>query len=342
MGNTDEQMMRRCIQIAKKGLGTTYPNPMVGCVIVHQGKIITEGWHRKAGEHHAEVNAIQQVKDKEILKSSTLYVSLEPCSHQGKTPPCADLIANLGIPKVVIGMTDPNAKVNGQGIKKLEEAGLNVKFNVLKEECEELNKRFLCFHQKKRPYVILKWAKTSDGFMATQSGEQKWITNIYSRQLVHLWRTQENAILIGRKTAVADNPQLNARLMHGHQPIRLVMDRALKLDKQLHLFDQKQPTLVFTEKEKDDLHNLKFITTNFDENPAEAILSKCHENDLQSVIIEGGRQTLQTFLQAGLWDEARIFTSPALWGEGIRSPEINGKIIDRKDIAGDHLEIIRR
>jgi len=342
MADWDEIIMQRCIQLAQNGFGTTYPNPMVGCVIVHQGKIIAEGWHKKAGEPHAEVNAIHQVQNKEILKEATLYVSLEPCAHHGKTPPCADMIIHHQIPKVVVGTVDPFAKVNGLGIQKMRNAGIEVKTGVLEKKCRELNKRFFTFHQEKRPYIILKWAQTADGFMAAENGEQKWITNEFSRQLVHKWRTEEQAILVGTMTAETDNPQLNARLWGGNQPIRLVLDKDLKLNENLDLFDRSQPTIVFTQKSKENLSNLKFIQVEFNENLVEQILTELYENEIQSVIIEGGKKTLETFIQKDLWDEARIFTSEESWKSGISSPDFRGKLIHSKNISSDRLEIFTR
>lgn len=231
---THEFYMKRCIELAKNGLGTTYPNPLVGSVIVHDGKIIGEGWHKKAGEPHAEVNAVNSVKDKSLLKEATIYVSLEPCSHFGKTPPCCDLIIANKIPNVVVGTVDPFAKVAGNGIKKLIESGKNVTIGILEDECNELNKRFFTFHQKKRPYIILKWAETTDGFIAPISKEEKspvWITNPYSRQLVHKWRTEEQAILVGTNTVLDDNPKLDARDFSGNNPVRIVLDKSGKISK---------------------------------------------------------------------------------------------------------------
>lgn len=339
MKRRDEIMMERCIQLAQKGLGTTYPNPMVGCILVHDGKIIAEGWHQKAGMPHAEVNAIQQITDKEILKNATLYVSLEPCAHFGKTPPCSDLIIESHIPKVVVGTMDPFSKVNGLGIQKMKNAGIDVKVGVLESECRELNKRFFTFHQKKRPYIVLKWAQTADGFMATENGEQKWITNSFSKQRVHLWRTQEQAILVGTETAKFDNPQLNARLWDGNQPIRVVLDRDLKLNSNLHLFDQSQNTLVFTEIEKENKKNLSLIKIDFASNVEKQILSELHQKGIQSLIIEGGKRTLASFIKKDLWDEARIFTSKESWGEGVEAPKAMGKLISTEKLADDTLKI---
>ena len=342
MNEFDELMMQRCVGLAEQGLGTTYPNPMVGCVIVHKGKIISEGWHQKAGGFHAEAAAIHKISDKQILKNATLYVSLEPCSHFGKTPPCADLIIQHQIPKVVIGCVDPNEKVNGSGIQKLQNAGIDVKVGVLEKKCLDLNKRFFTFHQQKRPYVILKWAETADGFMAPQNGSQKWITGEFSKQLVHKWRTEEQAILVGTKTAQIDNPQLNSRLWAGNQPVRIVLDRRLKLRKNLNLLDNSQRTIVFTEKPGENLENLVFIKIDFEDNLAEQILDQLFQLGIQSLIIEGGKQTLETFIEKGLWDEARVFISKDNWGEGIISPQINGELIGTQMIQKDRLEIFKK
>lgn len=334
--------MRRCLDLAQKGLGNTYPNPMVGCVIVCDGRIIGEGWHKKAGEAHAEVNAIQSVENKEWLKNSKLYVSLEPCAHFGKTPPCSDLIVAHQISEVVIGTGDPFAQVNGMGIRKLEKAGIKVKLGVLEKECRELNKRFFHFHQHKKPFVILKWAQTADGYMATETGEQKWITNSFSKQLVHKWRTEERSILVGYKTAKFDNPQLNARLWAGNQPLRLVIDRDLSLDADLNLFDQSQKTLVFTEKQQESQMNLNYFQMQFDENLEENILHQLYEMEIQSVLIEGGVQTLNRFISKGLWDEARILTASQSWGSGVKSPKMEGEWIEYQELANDNLKIFKR
>lgn len=342
MADFHHKMIKRCLQLAENGLGTTYPNPMVGCVIVRGREIIAEGWHHKAGKPHAEAVAIRQIRDQEVLKKSTLYVSLEPCAHHGKTPPCADLIIQNQIPKVVVGTTDPFSKVNGLGIRKMMEAGIDVIVRIGEKNCVNLNKRFFIFHQKIRPYVILKWAQTANGFMASENREQKWITNEYSKQLVHKWRTEEQAILVGTKTVETDNPQLNARLWAGNQPVRLVLDKSLKLNPNSHIFDKSQRTIVFTEKQKLNEPNLEYSKVSFDQNLAQNVLEKLYEYGIQSVIIEGGKSTLETFIKRGLWDEARIFTSSERWETGIRSPEISGKLIRAKNISTDKLEIYQR
>lgn len=326
-----EKYISRCIELAKNGLGTTYPNPLVGSVIVYDGKIIGEGWHKKAGESHAEVNAINSVKDKSLLSKSTIYVSLEPCSHFGKTPPCSDLIIHHKIPNVVIGTIDPFAKVSGNGIKKLIESGANVTVGVLEEECNELNKRFFTFHNKKRPYIILKWAETKDGFIAPKSKENQkpvWITNKYSRQLVHKWRTEEQGILAGTQTIIDDNPSLTARDWKGNQPVRIVLDKKNRISKESAIFDDSALTILITDKE-----------INFSKNVANQICDYLYDKEIQSVIIEGGSQTLQTFIDAQLWDEARVFKGISFFSEGTKAPKISGKITENKKIISDELLI---
>lgn len=329
----NEKYIRRCIELARNGLGTTYPNPLVGSVIVYDGKIIGEGWHKKSGESHAEVNAVKAVKDKSLLKKATIYVSLEPCSHFGKTPPCCDLIIKNNIPNVVIGTVDPNVKVAGNGIKKLIEAGIHVTVGVLEEECNALNKRFFTFHKKKRPFIVLKWAESQDGFIApTEKLEKKpvWITNQYSRQLVHKWRTEEQAILVGTQTAIDDNPKLNARDWSGKNPIRLVIDQNNRIEKNNHIFDNQAVTIVFS-KSIDTIkkENTIFEILDFEKNIAEQIVQILYQHQIQSVIIEGGRQTLQTFIDANLWDEARVFVGSIKFKEGTQAPTL----ADRKSVV---------
>ncbi|TGD56812.1 bifunctional diaminohydroxyphosphoribosylaminopyrimidine deaminase/5-amino-6-(5-phosphoribosylamino)uracil reductase RibD [Flavobacterium humi] len=327
----DEFYIRRCIELAKNGLGTTYPNPLVGSVIVHNGKIIGEGWHQKAGEAHAEVHAVHSVKDKTLLPEATIYVSLEPCSHFGKTPPCCDLILAHKIPNVVIGTPDPFAKVSGNGIRKLQEAGTNVTVGVLENECNELNKRFFTFHTKKRPYIILKWAQTSDGYIAPAVREAQkpvWITNTYSRQLVHKWRSEEQAILVGTQTVVDDNPTLNVRDWTGNNPVRIVLDKNNRISKESFIFDSSSKTVLIDNQVID-----------FDKNPATQIAGYLYKEGIQSVIIEGGRQTLQTFIDAGLWDEARVFFGEASFSEGTKAPVITGQAVQKSKIGSDELVI---
>jgi diaminohydroxyphosphoribosylaminopyrimidine deaminase/5-amino-6-(5-phosphoribosylamino)uracil reductase len=343
--NNHEHHIARCIELAKNGFGTTYPNPMVGSVIVYDGQIIGEGWHRKAGEPHAEVNAIRSVKDPSVLDKATIYVSLEPCSHFGKTPPCCDLIIENKIPNVVIGTVESNIKVDGKGLKRLKEAGANVVVGVLEKECHELNQRFFTFHEKKRPYIILKWAQTQDGFIApTEKKEQKpvWITNPNSRQLVHKWRTEEQAILVGTQTVIDDNPQLNVRDWNGNNPIRIVIDQNNRISKTAHVFDNQVKTIVFSKKETTlSSENIIFEILDFQQNIAQQIVERLYQHQIQSIIIEGGTQTLQTFIDANLWDEARVFIGNSQFGNGIKAPILNVAPSKKEKIGTDELLTIR-
>lgn len=322
-------------------MGTTYPNPLVGSVIVYEGKIIGEGWHRKAGEPHAEVNAVNSVKDKSLLSKATIYVSLEPCSHFGKTPPCCDLIIAHKIPNVVIGTIDPFAKVSGNGIKKLIEAGRNVTVGVLEDECNELNKRFFTFHQQKRPYIILKWAETADGFIAPKAkSEQKpvWITNEFSRQLAHKWRSEEQAILVGTQTVLDDNPKLDVRDWKGNNPARVVLDRTGKITSEYHVKDHSIKTIILTENRNfENFGTIFFENCNFANSLAHTILEVLFKHEIQSVIVEGGKQTLQTFIDNNLWDEARIYKGNQLFSEGTPSPKLHGHLIYKEMILEDEL-----
>ena len=342
-----EKYIRRCIELAKNGLGTTYPNPMVGSVIVHEGKIIGEGWHKKSGEPHAEVNAINSVKDRSLLKKSTIYVSLEPCSHFGKTPPCCDLIIENGIPNVVIGTVDPNIKVAGNGIRKLIEAGTNVTVGILEKECNEFNKRFFTFHKKNRPYVILKWTESQDGYIAPTKNlrnEQKpfWITNEFSRQLVHKWRSEEQAILVGTQTIIDDNPKLDVRDWAGNNPVRIVLDQNNRISKDRHIYDNSVKTIIFSQlANANNGENTTFEVIDFKQNLAQQILKVLHKHQIQSVIIEGGRQTLQTFIDEDLWDEARIFVGNIAFGNGTKAPSIALGEIEKYSIGNDELIISR-
>lgn len=337
--------MSRCIQLAKNGLGTTYPNPLVGCVIVNNDKIIGEGWHYKAGQPHAEVNAITHVTvDPELLKESTIYVSLEPCSHFGKTPPCSDLIIAKGIKRVVIGSTDPNPKVAGRGIKKLRDAGCEVISGILEEECNQLNKRFFTLHNKKRPYIFLKWAQTRDGFIAPKNETRTetkpvWITNEYSRQLVHKMRGEEMAILVGTKTVMEDNPSLTVRDWAGNNPTRVVIDRELKLPSHCTVLDGSVKTFVITEengkKQKESENDTHYIQIDFSKEIASQICNILFKNGIQSLIVEGGSKTLQTFIQANLWDEAFVFVGPTQFNEGILAPTFQGDLVSETPIKID-------
>mgnify|MGYP003575927771 FL=1 len=345
--NIQEKYIKRCIELAQNGLGTTYPNPMVGSVIVYDDQIIGEGWHKKAGEPHAEVNAVKSVKDKSLLKKATIYVSLEPCSHFGKTPPCCDLIIANEIPNVVVGTVDPNEKVAGKGILKLIEAGANVTVGVLEDECNEMNKRFFTFHQKKRPYIILKWAESQDGFLAPEKANNQdrkpiWITNTYSRQLVHKWRTEEQAILVGTQTVIDDNPKLNARDWSGNNPVRVVIDRENKIDDNSFIFDDTVKTIIFSnENKKISTANTQFEVIDFSKNIIPEILDVLYKNQIQSIIIEGGRRTLQSFIDENIWDEARIFAGKPSFGNGTQAPIISRKNNTKTTILSDELIQIR-
>ncbi|MGM8361374.1 bifunctional diaminohydroxyphosphoribosylaminopyrimidine deaminase/5-amino-6-(5-phosphoribosylamino)uracil reductase RibD [Flavobacterium sp. ARAG 55.4] len=338
-----EKYLARCIQLAKNGLGTTYPNPMVGSVIVYEDQIIGEGWHKKAGEPHAEVNAINAVKDKSLLRKATIYVSLEPCSHFGKTPPCCDLIIQNKIPNVVIGTVDPNEKVAGKGIRRLREAGINVTVGILENECNALNKRFFTFHRQKRPYIILKWAESPDGFIApTERNEQKpvWITNPYSRQLVHKWRSEEQAILVGTQTAIDDNPKLDVRDWSGNNPVRIVLDKNNRIPKEAYLMDNQIKTIVFCQTETNiNREKLIFEVIDFKQNIALQIVEILFQHHIQSVIIEGGRQTLQTFIDENLWDEVRIFKGKTSFKNGTKAPHLQTNTNQKQFILKDELII---
>ncbi len=324
----DKKMMARCLQLAERGFGLASPNPMVGAVVVHNGKIIGEGFHRQYGGPHAEVHAIQSVADKSLLQESTIYVSLEPCSHWGKTPPCADLIIEYKLKRVVIGTVDSFGLVCGNGIRKLKEAGIEVQVGVLENECRFQNRRFFTFHEKKRPYIILKWAETADGFLdklrkPSDSTKPQWITNDEARILVHRWRTEEEGILIGSNTALLDNPALNVRYTYGNNPTRIILDQNGNLPQHLKVFDETQQTILFTA--IPELYSTKKIILE----PLKQgmnlkdILGRLYENKIQSVIVEGGAQTLQQFLLQDHWDEARRFVGNRNFGGGIEAPKMN-------------------
>lgn len=335
----EEKYMFRALKLASRGLGSVSPNPMVGCVIVHEDKIIGEGWHREYGKAHAEVNAINAVHDQKLLSESTVYVTLEPCAHFGKTPPCADLLLEKEVKKVVISTTDPNPKVAGKGIEKLRNAGIEVVSGILEKEAREINKRFFTAFLKKRPYIILKWAETKDGFIARKDFSSKWISNQYSRQWVHKWRAEEDAIMVGSNTAIHDNPTLNVRDWHGEDPIRIVVDRYLKLDKQLNLFSDGGKTICYNLLKSEDFGTVsyqKLPETNF----LSALFESLSDKGIQSVIVEGGAGLIYTIIKEELWDEARIFVSPNTFGEGIAAPKINGNLISSKFVADDELKII--
>ncbi len=343
--NLHEKYMQRCLQLAQIGLGNVAPNPMVGCVIVHNDKIIGEGYHQQFGQPHAEVNAINSVKDQLLLTQSTLYVNLEPCAHHGKTPPCTDLIIVKKIPRVVIGCTDAFEQVNGKGIEKLKAAGIDVFINVLQNESIAINRRFFTYHKKRRPFIILKWAQSADGFIASKNHKQndenkiRWISSKLSRKLVHKWRSEEQAIMVGTNTALADNPQLDVRDWKGLNPLRIVIDRNLRLPAHLNMLNKEIPTIVFSVKEKTSDINLQFIQINF-ENLLDEILSRLYLFKIQSVVVEGGSKLLTSFIENNLWDEARVFTSVQHLGDGVIAPKIAGIAGEKIKIGSDNLSII--
>lgn len=321
---TDEKYIRRCIELASNGLCNAAPNPMVGAVIVHNGKIIGEGYHARCGEGHAEVNAIRSVKDKSLLKESTIYVSLEPCSHYGKTPPCADLIISKGIPRVVVGCIDPFSQVSGRGIQKLLNAGIDVTVGVLENECKNLIRRFVTFNTQKRPYITLKWAESADGFIDInrENGSPVVLSTPITSMYVHKQRAEHKAILVGRKTALLDNPSLTTRNWYGANPLRLVIDRTISLPSNLKLFDHTTPTLVFTEKVKAGEENLEYITLDFSKDILPQIFTVLYERKIQSLLVEGGTTLLQSFINSGVWDEIFVEHSARVLGEGVKSPII--------------------
>lgn len=325
--NIDERYMQICLQLAKQGIGNVAPNPMVGCVIVHNDTIIGQGFHEVYGGPHAEVNAVANVKDKSLLKKSTLYVNLEPCAHFGKTPPCANLIVEHQIPKVVIGCIDTFSEVSGKGIARMEAVGIKVTVGILEKEALELNKRFFTFHTKNRPYIILKWAQTQDGFIdvdrSSSTNMDNWITTSASKKLVHQLRAEEQSIMVGTNTALTDNPSLTVREVEGNNPTRIVLDMDLRLPENLHLFDQTVPTLVINNLKNETSTNLEFIQINKDKNLITQILQELYNRDIQSIIIEGGAQLLNSFITQKLWDEARVFTGKKIFKKGLQAPEIN-------------------
>ncbi len=322
--NDDEFYIQRCIELANKALGKTYPNPLVGSVIVYNDRIIGEGFHKKAGEPHAEINAINSVKDedKHLIPESTIYVSLEPCAHFGKTPPCALKITELGFKKVVIGAMDSHDKVNGKGKKIISDAGIEVVSGILENECRQLNKRFFTYHERKRPFVILKWAQSADGFM-DKDFKPIQISNALSKQYVHQMRSEEHAILIGKNTALHDNPSLTVREIEGRNPIRILIDFNLDVSENSNIYNDEAETIIFNSVKNSEDKNLKFIKIE-KENSINQILDKLYELQIQSVIIEGGRFTLQEFISQNLWDEAVILRNPNLnLKNGTHAPEFN-------------------
>lgn len=342
-----ETYMSRCLDLATLGLGHVSPNPLVGSVIVKDNKIIGEGFHREIGKAHAEVNAIASVKNEEDLKSSTIYVNLEPCVHYGKTPPCTDLILDKGIPRVVIGMRDPNPKVAGKGIEKLRNHGVEVIVGVLEKESKHLNRRFIQYMTSKRPYVILKWAKTEDGFMdvlrpVDRTGIPSWITNAYCKQLVHKWRTEEDAFMVGKHTAIMDNPQLTVREWTGRNPKRITIDYDENLPKDLAIFNKDSDNYIFTGKDSHEESKNHFIHIQSRKQNLGEILEILHQEKIQSIVVEGGSELLQSFIKQDMWDEARVFTGNHYFNEGVKSPVISGINESNQQFGNSRLKIIYR
>lgn len=333
----DEQYMQRCIELARLGEGYVAPNPMVGAVIVHENKIIGEGYHRLFGESHAEVNAVNAVEDESLLKDSTIYISLEPCAHFGKTPPCSDLLVTHQFKRVVIGCQDTFSEVSGKGIQKIKESGIDVTVGVLEKECRELNKRFFTLNEKKRPYIILKWAQTQDGFLdkiRTNTKKQiNWISAPETKTLVHKWRSQEQAILVGKNTILNDNPSLTVRDYTGKNPIRIVLDTQLSLEKSSAVFNNEATTLILNLKKDEVSSSIEWVKlSNMN---IETILETLYRKNVQSIFVEGGASVLHTFIGSNLWDEARIIIGNTTFGEGIKAPIINRVPTDSVNFASD-------
>lgn len=346
MEENQVKYMQRCLQLAKLGEGHTAPNPMVGCVIVHEGKIIGEGFHQKYGGPHAEVNAINSVRDELLLHDSTLYVSLEPCSHFGKTPPCSDLIIQKKIPRVVVGTVDPNQEVAGKGIEKLRDAGCKVIVGIMENECRELNRRFFAFHRNKRPYILLKWAQTANGFVDTirkkeEQGKPNWITDEIARVAVHKQRSTEEAIFIGTETALKDNPSLTLRDWFGKQPVRIITDLNNRLPKNLSIFDGKVKTFILSDTCNWENRNTHAIGIN-NADTIQSLLDYLYSEKILSVIIEGGPKTLQHFINRGLWDEVHIYQGKVEFNDGIKAPDFDRTVpVSKEDFPCSQLAIFR-
>ena len=341
---TDEIYIQRCIDLAQKGIRAVAPNPMVGCVIVVNDKIIGEGYHQRYGEAHAEVNAINNVANKSLLNKATLYVSLEPCSHTGKTPPCAELIIKSGIKKVVVGTQDPNPIVGGKGIEKLKNRGIEVKEGILREQCLELNKRFFTFHEKQRPYVILKWAQTLDGFLDRIRDDEtqkiNWISEPETKTIVHKWRSEEQSILVGRNTITNDNPSLTVRDYGGINPIRLVIDSQLEIGGELNIYSKDAPTIVFNRIKNETKNNVEWVKIK--ETSTKNILEELYKRGIQSVFVEGGSRTLQYFIIDNVWDEARVVVGQKYFKDGYKAPIINKVPIKSIPFGKDMIHYYKR
>ncbi|WP_416376037.1 bifunctional diaminohydroxyphosphoribosylaminopyrimidine deaminase/5-amino-6-(5-phosphoribosylamino)uracil reductase RibD [Roseivirga sp.] len=336
----DLKWMQRALDLAELGRGHVSPNPMVGCVIVHNNIIIGEGYHQKYGGPHAEVKAINSVMNPDLLPESTCYVTLEPCAHFGKTPPCADLLVTKKVKKVVIASMDTNPLVGGKGIEKLRNAGIEVSVGVLKEKARNLNRRFFTMIEKKRPYILLKWAQTADGFIARNNFDSKWISSEQSRMMVHQWRAEEDAILVGTNTAQYDNPRLDVRDWHGESPLRLVIDRHLRLPTDLNLFDGSLPTIIYNTQKNEERDHLNFVKIG-EKDFLQNMLADLHKRKVQSVLVEGGSFLLNSLMALGLWDEARVFECPVLFNEGIMAPSLKDASAEMIHLQTDVLKIYR-
>jgi diaminohydroxyphosphoribosylaminopyrimidine deaminase / 5-amino-6-(5-phosphoribosylamino)uracil reductase len=342
-----EKHMQRCLELAINGLGNVAPNPMVGAVLVKDGQIIGEGYHQLYGSAHAEVNAVNEFlnhagSNAGELMRATLYVNLEPCNHYGKTPPCTELIIRHKIPEVVIGCADPNKRETASGIQVLKDSGCKVIEGVLQKESEELNRRFITYHIKKRPYIILKYAQSADGFLAPEknSGKDSWLTNEWSRKMVHKWRSEEQAIMVGTNTAESDNPRLTTRYWKGKNPLRIVIDRKLRLSPSLHIYNNEARTVVFNELKDETNGTVEFTRINFKDSLID-VLQQLHVTEVQSVIVEGGARLLQSFIERNFWDEARVFTTNKFLISGIKAPIITAHQISEEHIEGDVLSVFR-
>jgi len=338
--NIDNIYMQRCLDLAVKGRTNVKPNPMVGCVIVYDGKIIGESYHKEYGKAHAEVNAINSVKDKNLLSEATLYVNLEPCAHYGKTPPCSDLIVAKKLKRVVVGCKDSFAKVAGKGIERMQNAGIEVEVGILEKESLELNKAFFTYHSNKRPYIILKWAQTLDAFIDVIRKPSdpigiNWITHPNLRMIVHKWRSEESSIMVGAGTAINDNPKLDTREWYGKNPLRILISEFNKINFSSKLLDNTIPTIIFTNKEVKNKSNTEFISIDFNENPIKQVLDYLYKIEIQSVIIEGGQQLLQSFIDEQLWDEARVLIGDKTFGKGLSAPILNQKHCDNFRFSND-------
>jgi diaminohydroxyphosphoribosylaminopyrimidine deaminase / 5-amino-6-(5-phosphoribosylamino)uracil reductase len=344
MGESDDnKFMRRCVELASFAEGRTYPNPLVGSVIVHEGKIIGEGYHLKAGGPHAEVIAINSVENKDKLKHSTLYVNLEPCSHFGKTPPCADYIIANSIPRVVVGTLDTSEKVSGRGVDKLRNTHCEVIIGVIENECRRVNRRFFAFIEKRRPYITLKWAQSADGYIDVLRSEgheprPTWISGKPERILVHKWRASEQVILVGAGTIRADKPKLNVREWKGNNPIKIVLSGSGNVDTGSVRNEPDDKVIIFTHNSERNIPGAVNVKLSIDEPASIQILRYLHDIGIQSLFIEGGAKILNHFISNGLWDEARIFKGPGYFGGGVKAPAINGQLLSETSFSGSLLE----